>query len=285
MKRNLLTLAFALAFLPSLLFAQDIIIKNDKSEIKAKVVEITVDFIKYNDWDNLTGPIYNIAKKDVFMITYQNGKREFITAETSATPTKARATTQTRKEAPTDVQEIDLTGGTPAEGSPFEYTPRDKTQPKSPTNYADRVSYTGVALNSIGKATIPTIQALNDWFLANNIALSYGVAIGYNSIKESGIELKTSAFTGILGGAYYLNEALKIDKRKAAAYVGVALYYAYASTTSNYKEFEVSGGNLGVLARAGGKYNFAKRLGGFAEIQVSKGDPAIIAGLSISINK
>lgn len=58
--------------------AQDVIIKNDKTEIKSKVTELTETMIKYKKWDNIDGPIYNIALNDVFMILYSNGQREII---------------------------------------------------------------------------------------------------------------------------------------------------------------------------------------------------------------
>jgi hypothetical protein len=61
------------------LFSQDIIIKNDKSEIKAKVLEIQEATIKYKLFEFLDGPIRNIAISDVFMIIYENGKRETFT--------------------------------------------------------------------------------------------------------------------------------------------------------------------------------------------------------------
>jgi len=60
------------------LCAQDIIIKNDKTEIKCKVAEITVESIKYKKWEMPDGPLYNINKTDVFMIVYSNGQREII---------------------------------------------------------------------------------------------------------------------------------------------------------------------------------------------------------------
>jgi len=76
-------------------FSQDIIVKTDKTEIKSRVQEITETVIKYKTWDNQNGPIYSLAKKDVFMIIYQNGQREIISkapqpttnAVTAASPT------------------------------------------------------------------------------------------------------------------------------------------------------------------------------------------------------
>jgi outer membrane protein assembly factor BamB len=73
--------------------AQDTIIKNDKSEISAKVIEITEEHIKYRLFDFLDGPLYNVRKTDVWMIIYEKGRREkFNVPETAAsTPAPAPA--------------------------------------------------------------------------------------------------------------------------------------------------------------------------------------------------
>jgi hypothetical protein len=64
-------------FVGATVHAQDIIVKNDGTEIKAKVKEITVDdIIKYKRYDHLEGPIRSIRIKKVFMIIYESGKRE-----------------------------------------------------------------------------------------------------------------------------------------------------------------------------------------------------------------
>ena len=59
-------------------FSQDIIYTKSQTEIKAKVLEITTDAIKYKEYDFIDGPTRNIAKSNVFMIEYSNGKKEFI---------------------------------------------------------------------------------------------------------------------------------------------------------------------------------------------------------------
>ena len=68
------------------LFAQDVIIKVDKEEIKAKVIEINQQVVKYKRFDSLDGPIYNVTKDQVFIIIYQNGRRETFTQSASAIP-------------------------------------------------------------------------------------------------------------------------------------------------------------------------------------------------------
>lgn len=60
------------------LYAQDIIILLDGNEIQSIVKEIGTDIIKYNKFDNQTGPLYSIEKAKVFMIKYQNGTKDII---------------------------------------------------------------------------------------------------------------------------------------------------------------------------------------------------------------
>lgn len=57
--------------------AQDVIVKNDKSEIKANIVEITEDDIKYKKFENPDGDLQSVNKTEVFMIIYQNGYKEY----------------------------------------------------------------------------------------------------------------------------------------------------------------------------------------------------------------
>jgi len=75
MKKNLLILIAVIGF-GIIVNAQDVILKQDGSEIKAKVTEITDQQIKYKDFDFQDGPTRNIKISEVFMITYENGKKE-----------------------------------------------------------------------------------------------------------------------------------------------------------------------------------------------------------------
>lgn len=63
-------------FISIILFSQDIIIKKNGDEIKSKIIEITTETIKYKEFDFQEGPIRNITISEVFMIIYENGKRE-----------------------------------------------------------------------------------------------------------------------------------------------------------------------------------------------------------------
>lgn len=56
--------------------AQDMIVKKDGSIVKAKVLEVNDDDIKYKKVTNLDGPIYTISKSNLISINYANGQVE-----------------------------------------------------------------------------------------------------------------------------------------------------------------------------------------------------------------
>ncbi len=57
-------------------FSQDMITKKSSEDIKAKVIEVTINEIKYKKYDNLNGPLFTILKSDVLMIRYENGSKD-----------------------------------------------------------------------------------------------------------------------------------------------------------------------------------------------------------------
>lgn len=77
MKTYTIVLSLIALFLtPSVLKAQDVIMKNDSTTIESKVVKIDKNVIEYKKWSNLDGPTYTISVLDVLCITYQNGEVE-----------------------------------------------------------------------------------------------------------------------------------------------------------------------------------------------------------------
>jgi len=83
MKRILFLLLVGLS--SNLIFAQDIIVKQNGDEIKSKILEITSETIKYKEFEFQDGPTRNINISDVFMVIYENGKREKFTTTESQT--------------------------------------------------------------------------------------------------------------------------------------------------------------------------------------------------------
>jgi hypothetical protein len=75
MQIKLTTFVFFIC-LQSLFYSQDIITKNDASDIETVIKEITIDAVKYVKYSNQDGPLYTISKFDIFRIKYSNGEVE-----------------------------------------------------------------------------------------------------------------------------------------------------------------------------------------------------------------
>ena len=102
MKRIFLLLL--IGFFSNLIFAQDIIVKRNGEEIKSKILEITSESIKYKEFEFQDGPIRNFKISEVFMIIYENGKREtFATQENQAPKQVAKTEAPVIKEVPKNV--------------------------------------------------------------------------------------------------------------------------------------------------------------------------------------
>ena len=62
-------------------FAQDVIYKKNGGKIEGKIIEITIESLKYKAIDHMDGPTRNIPLYEVYMIKYGNGKEEFFNKE------------------------------------------------------------------------------------------------------------------------------------------------------------------------------------------------------------
>jgi hypothetical protein len=69
--------------------------------ITAKVEQVGIAEIKYHKTDNLSGPMYAVAKSDVFMIKYQNGYKDvFSNSESHKSDISASLPAKKQKAAP-----------------------------------------------------------------------------------------------------------------------------------------------------------------------------------------
>jgi len=76
MKKALFTVLFAAIALAA--SAQDIIVKKDGTQIKAKITIVAPDEIFFNKWEFPDGPSFSISKNDINYIQYENGNKEVI---------------------------------------------------------------------------------------------------------------------------------------------------------------------------------------------------------------
>ncbi|MCL2651493.1 MAG: hypothetical protein FWD60_10780 [Candidatus Azobacteroides sp.] len=54
----------------------DVIILKNGDEVKSIVQEVGTEYVKYKKFDNQTGPVYNMAISEIFMIRYANGSKD-----------------------------------------------------------------------------------------------------------------------------------------------------------------------------------------------------------------
>ena len=101
-KYILLFILFVLFFFDATsILAQDIIVKKNGDEIKAKIIEVGTTEIKYKKFENLqTSPIYSIYKSDVFMIKYADGSKDVFNNETPNQQPQQQAPPQQQQQAP-----------------------------------------------------------------------------------------------------------------------------------------------------------------------------------------
>ncbi len=68
--------------------AQDLITTKKGEDIKAKIMEIGLNEIKYKRADNLDGPLITVSKSDILLIRYENGTKEIFEDKKEETKTE-----------------------------------------------------------------------------------------------------------------------------------------------------------------------------------------------------
>lgn len=58
--------------------AQDLITKNDGTDIRAKILEISSSEVKYKSWDNQEGPTFIMDASEILLIRFENGENYVI---------------------------------------------------------------------------------------------------------------------------------------------------------------------------------------------------------------
>ncbi len=92
--KTIFFIAFTLSFslIAQIGFAQDVIYLKNGDQIEAKVLEIGISEIRYQKFNNLSGPTYVVSKADLIKIRYQDQKEDvFSTQEDNQkTPNKTK---------------------------------------------------------------------------------------------------------------------------------------------------------------------------------------------------
>jgi hypothetical protein len=83
MKKSILTILLLVFVFTLKSFSQDIIYKTDGSKEEAKITLVGDREIQYKKFSNPDGPVYSLPKKDILLITYENGEYETISKQES----------------------------------------------------------------------------------------------------------------------------------------------------------------------------------------------------------
>ena len=75
--------------------AQDVILKTNGDEIQAKIQEVGTNEVKYKKFGNESGPVYTMLKSEVFMITYENGTKDWFGRRQEKTQVASNQTVKT----------------------------------------------------------------------------------------------------------------------------------------------------------------------------------------------
>lgn len=105
-KQTLMLLLLLCAMVSHKTKSQDIIVKLDKSQIEAKVVEIAETTIKYRKFQNLEGPIYSINTSEVSHIRYMNGSTEYYSGKKAEIEEKTGLSSENEKAVPPKTNKI-----------------------------------------------------------------------------------------------------------------------------------------------------------------------------------
>lgn len=88
-KMRKIKIIFALSLAALNVAAQDIIVMRNGDEVEAKVTKVGTTEVEYHKWSNQDGPVYTVAKSDVFMVKYKNGEKDVfdnVTAKSDNSP-------------------------------------------------------------------------------------------------------------------------------------------------------------------------------------------------------
>ncbi|MBN2818027.1 MAG: hypothetical protein JXP36_03625 [Bacteroidales bacterium] len=223
--------------------AQSTIVQNDKNQIKAQIIEITSEVIKYKPYDHLDGPIRNINISEVFMVIYENGKFETFNQE-KPKPQTPVTNVQTASE-PTVTTQLPVT-------QPISPTP--VTYNETPTNSGFVNHSSSANINSKPSASdepLPATTAVESpkigWSFGAKIGgyvptnkyfkgiykpgLSYGLNTGYWG-NDFAIEAEWKNYTKE-GNPYEYGDVDHSSSKVSMNWYNVSLYWLpYSSSTS-----------------------------------------------------
>jgi len=200
--------------------AQDIIIKKTGDEINSKVIEITADAIKYKAFENQEGPLRNIALNDVFMIIYENGKREIFKQNVDNASTSNQAQTTTHQSPAQTTTQQPVQQSTEPE-DPKAY--KKKRTARNAVFLAPSVGYVYPFDIADGIKILDLPIVLNDgYFVAKNLAITTTLGAEYT---KTTIESSSYRYYNAIKGKYVTSTTEGSSSSSTAFIYGAGIKY------------------------------------------------------------
>lgn len=281
-------LIVCLAFLCTVVQAQDVLILKNKTEYKVSIIEVKELEIIFKVWDDLEGDSYSINKEEVSYVIYQDGRKVDFSFDnntkqnTSSSPTisspnnnLSNSTVTSSSIIPTYINDE----------SPKNKEVKEKRKGVSPKGIQ---FYLGVAPNTITTYKVPIVSFLMEGVTNSGIAISTGATTGLKVFDTGKYKINTFSNMYMLGLTYYLNRAFKFKTSRPAIYLGMYGYmnhnmHSYKSalspsSTEKFSQIWFSGS-----AKFGVSYNFIKKMGVFCEVHYGlEKQLLVVTGIRIS---
>ena len=266
------------------LFSQDIIIKNDKTEIKGRVVEVLELDIKYRKKENPTGPLYTIPKSQIFMILYENGNKDvFETPSTQAPLTTATA--------PINKPEPSKPSGSTITKTAEQPNAVNETKQIAPS-IQDNNNLSGVEkpfsslqlglnLDGLGKGYSLPLLVFNTWIPIKGNKIHFGTYQNLYVFSQGGTIVTSTGFGVHAAG----NLLALLNTPSDNILVLAGIRGVFNVTNVSYNGNNVSSNSFGTSGLLNCTYFVSKKIGVWGELLVGKGGSTVNLGLALKLKK
>lgn len=217
------------------LFSQDIIVKRNGDEIKAKVTEITPENIKYKRFSNQSGPDYVVETPDVFMIKYEGGAKDVIEKNAQG-------------EISIRFVEAPKPDGNTAQPAVREERKPDispkPTEAKSLTPASAKEQYELALAYEEGKGVAQDYKKAGEWYQKaaeqGYAGAQYRFALLCLNVKDKNIGITTKEDFTMRNGAFVNADGLPIDKATARYWLRKASEQGHIEAKTELQKLEAS---------------------------------------------
>jgi len=264
-----LFLTLCIFAISSACFAQDIIVTKDSRKIKAKVVRINEENVRYKNFDDQEGQTITIPKSRIASILYEDGEVETFDAETGLSNLSA----------PT----------APASTSTPVRTPTPRPLPKPEVNYSSQDATStpqGEDASASSEEKPKTrwgikagLNSAAEYASAGNTNTRFGLHLGFllESTLSRKVDIQPELVYSMQGGIDKDEITDKLD------YINLPVMFKIYTNQSRTFSIDV-GPQFGYLISAKGAYK-GRSINIYDSSKLNKFDAAVCAGISYKFNR